>query len=117
MKIDISSLDSATKQKIEQYHKRCFELDNVVEKPITLNCQVGVIWDSLEPTPVDVVSEKDLWDQINKAQEEFLEEIKKEAKEIVQFSDEIALKLGADKLEFWNQYFLGDSMVEQYVVS
>lgn len=117
MKIDISSLDSATKQKIEQYHKRCCELDGVVEKPITLNCQVGVIWDGVEPDSVDVASEKDLWNQINKAQEEFLEEIKKEAKEIVQFSDEIALKLGVDKLEFWDQYISGDSMIERYVAS
>lgn len=105
-KIDITSLDDATKAKIEQYQKRCEELDGVVEKPITLNYKVGVIWDSLEPSAVDVGSESDLYDQINKAEKEYLEEIKKEAKEIVKFSEEIADKLGVDRMEFWNQYFL-----------
>jgi hypothetical protein len=75
-KIDISSLDDATKAKIEQYHKRVSELDDVVIKPVTLDYKVGVI------------------------------EIKEETKEIIRFSEEVAAKLGVDKDDLWDQYFL-----------
>lgn len=105
-KIDISSLDAETKKKIKQYSKRCRELDDVVTKPVVLKCKVGVIWDSFEPTGVDVVDEHDLYDQINKAQDKFLAEIKKETKEIVKFANKIADQLGVNREEFWDQYFL-----------
>ena len=120
-KIDISSLDAETKNKIEQYSERCQELDAVVERPIVLNCKIGVIWDDrwadaektyaiigiAEPTIVDVVDESGIWDQIRKEEEKFLAEIKKETQEIVNFSNKIADQLGVNREEFWDQYFLG----------
>ena len=48
-KIDISSLDDATKAKIKQYHKRVCELDDVVKKSVTLDYEVGVCWNNVEP--------------------------------------------------------------------
>jgi hypothetical protein len=105
-KIDISSLDAATKSKIEQYHKRCCELDDVVKKPVTLNYEVGVVWNDVEPESAEVYLESDLWFQVEKAHKEFLAEIKEETKEIIRFSEEVAAKLGVDKDDLWDQYFL-----------
>lgn len=105
-KIDISSLDSATKEKIEQYHKRCCELADIVKKPVTLEYKVGVTWSDLEPASVDM-GLSDLYHQINKASEEFLAEIKKETAEIVSFADKVADQLGVDRNEFFLQYLAG----------
>ena len=104
-KIDISSLDAETKNKIEQYSERCQELDDLVERPIVLNCKIGVNWSgSLEPTIVDVVDESYIWDQIRKEEKKFLAEIKKETQEIVNFSNKIADQLGVNREEFWDYF-------------
>jgi exo-beta-1,3-glucanase (GH17 family) len=107
-KLDISSLDSATKKKIKQYAKRCEQLANVVYKTVEISfkCKIGAIWDEGDTASRIDGDELDIADtHIEKAQEKYLVEINKEIKQICKFADSVAKKLNVDKEQFWLEYF------------
>jgi hypothetical protein len=107
-KIDISSLDSATKKKIKQYTKRCEQLANVVYKPVEISfkCKIGALWDEGDTASRIDGDELEIADiHIAKAREKYLVEVNKEIKQIIKFADSVAKKLKVDKKQFWLEYF------------
>jgi len=112
-KIDISSLDDATKNKIEQLSKRCDELIDGVQRSTTLQVDYRVIWDDGERVGIEDIGPdipgipfKIHWDHMDKLMEDFKKEIDQEIKEIIEFSDSVADQLGVDRYDFFAQYFI-----------
>lgn len=108
-KIDISSLDKATKNEIERLHKRCEELYEGVTKKLTNSVEVMVNWTEGEES--DIVDMGELEDgsvsenRVEKARQELKTKVDAEIKNIIAFSDNIADQLGVDRTEFFDQYF------------
>jgi len=108
-KIDISSLDEATKNEIERLQRRCEELYEGVTKKLTNDVEVMVIW--TEGDESDIVDMGELDDgsvsenRVEKARKELKKKVDKEIKKITEFADKIADKLGVNKDEFFDQYF------------
>lgn len=109
-KIDISSLDEATKNKIVDLKKRCSELgvgeEVVVNLPITITYgwyegRSGLVheWGNYPKSEIN-------WEIVKQNEKEIQQKLDAEIKSILDFSDSIADQLGVDKTEFWNQYFL-----------
>jgi len=111
-KIDISSLDEATKNKIEQMYKRCGELNNGVQKSTTIKVDYMVGWDygtkcyitDIGPD-IPGVPFMPHWDNMEKLMNDFKNEIDEEIINIIDFANSIADQLGVDRDEFFQQYF------------
>ena len=108
-KIDISSLDEYTKNRIEKLSKRCSELyigiDVVVNLPITLTYtwtegETGGVgeWGNYPKYEID-------WDFVQKHEQELQQKMDKEVKDIIDFSNSVADRLGVDRDKFFDQYF------------
>ena len=110
-KIDISSLDKKTKQKIDQMSQRCKELYQGVKRSTTIHVDYMVNW--TDGTECDIVNfTADAYtpfklhcDKLDQLTKELKKEVDKEIKEIIKFSDDLADKLGVDQTEFFMQYF------------
>lgn len=122
-KIDISSLDAETKKKIKELGKRSKQIQKGVSKtvfvtPKTIKFKVEAEWDEgdscyLVDFDYDkgycLKAEKAMNHNdkiIREAHENFKKEIDAEIKSIITFSDKIANKLGVNKDDFFDQYFL-----------
>lgn len=111
-KIDISSLDEATKNEIERIKNRCKELYEGVQESTTIKVDYMVNWN--EGTECNIIDiGPDIpgipfnlhWDNIDDLMNELKAKIDIEIKNIVIFSDNIADQLGVDRTEFFDQYF------------
>jgi hypothetical protein len=109
--IDISSLDNDTKEKLFKYQKRCEELSEGIKRSTTINADYMVVWDmGLESTIIDIgpdipgIPFELHWDHMDELMENLKEEIDKEIKEIMKFSDEVADKLGVDRHKFFLEH-------------
>lgn len=122
-KIDISSLDANTKKKIKELGKRSKQIQTGVSKtvyitPKTIKFKVEAEWDdgnSCYLVNFDYddgyygkadKSIENIIKTVKKAHEDFKKNIDAEIKSIIAFSDKIADKLGVDRNEFFDQYFL-----------
>jgi hypothetical protein len=112
-KIDISSLDEVTKNKIKEMRKRCAELHKGVHKSVLIKVRCLINWtDGTECDVVDVgvdipgIPLKPHWGDMEKLTNDFKKEIDEEIKNIINFSNSVADKLGVDKEEFFKEYFV-----------
>ncbi len=122
-KIDISSLDVNTKKKIKELGKRSKQIQKGVSRsvyitPKTIKFKVEAEWedgDSCYLPNFDCDYEfygnadkaiENIIKTVKKAHEDFKKKIDAEIKTITAFSDKIADKLGVDRTEFFDQYFL-----------
>lgn len=122
-KIDISSLDAETKKKIKALGKRSKEIQKGVSDSVCVTLKpikfkVKAEWN--ERVSCDLVNfdydkgyctgaEKAMNYNnkiIREAHEKFRKKINAEIKDIINFSEKIADKLGVDRTEFFDQYFL-----------
>lgn len=103
--IDISSLDEHTKNKIDEMNKRCVELYRGIEVIINLPITLTYSWTEGETGVIyDPKSEID-WNFVEKQEQELQQKMDKEVKEIIDFADSVADRLGVDRDEFFDQYF------------
>lgn len=106
-KIDISSLDEYTKNRIEKLGKRCSELSDGVEIVVNLTVKYNCYWTEGESCVIEEWEPNRAidWDFVNKQEEEFRQKIDEEIKDIVDFSNSVADRLGVDRDEMRVQYF------------
>lgn len=110
--IDISSLDEDTKNKIDEMSKRCSKLYNGVKRSTTLNVDYMVSWTAgTECDIVDIgpdipgIPFRIYWDNMENLMDDLKQEIDEEIKEIIDFANSVADRLGVDRDEFFSQYF------------
>ncbi len=108
-KIDISSLDNITKEKIEKIEKRCRELSSGQTVTVNLPIEITYGWyDGIN----GIVSEwghhlkhEIDWDFVKKQEADIQNKLNAEIKEIVDFSNSVADRLSVDRDEFFLEYF------------
>jgi hypothetical protein len=103
-KIDITSLDAATKKKIKNIKERCLALYEGASKEIEIPTKIKFTAYWMEGVECDVDIDEPYYNSkpLIATQNKYRKEINNEIKEIIKFSDSIAKKLGVDKTEFWN---------------
>ena len=108
-KIDISSLDEATKNKIVDLRKRCSELGNgeevVVNLPIKITYgwyegQSGLVheWGNYPKSEIN-------WEIVKQNEKEIQQKLDAEVKSILDFANSVADQLGVNRDDFFDQYF------------
>jgi hypothetical protein len=108
-KIDISSLDDITKEKIKAIQQRCSELANGQEITVNLPIKIeygwfngnnGVVseWGHYPKDEID-------WEIVKQHEKEIQHKLDTEIKEILDFSNSVADRLSVDRDEFFQQYF------------
>ena len=121
-KIDISSLDAETKKKIKALGKRSKQIQNGVSEAVSITFKpikfkVEAEWDEGDSCYlVDFDYDRyygkadkafnHIAKTIRDAHENFKKKIDAEIKTITAFSDKIADKLGVNRNDFFDQYFL-----------
>lgn len=107
--IDISSLDEHTKNKIDEMSKRCVELYQGIEVVVNLPITLTFSWTEGETGVVDEWGNHPKseinWDFVQKQEQELQQKMDKEVKDIIDFSNSVADRLGVDRDEFFDQYF------------
>lgn len=111
-KIDISSLDSETKTKLDNYVKLAQELVEGVPVDITIRLTKQPIfkWDEgdtgfVTPNSIDCQYNLD-WEDLEKQEKTIKDKYNALIKEICDFSDNIADSLKVDRHEFFGSFFL-----------
>lgn len=108
-KIDISSLDDITKAKIEKIEKRCHELSSGQTVTVNLPIEITYGWydgfNGLVHEWGHDINHEVNWDLVKKHQEEIQQKLDAEIKEIMDFANSVADRLGVDRDEFFSQYF------------
>lgn len=108
-KIDISSLDEYTKEKIKTIQQRCSELADGQEVTVNLPIKIiygwydgisGIVheWGHHPKHEID-------WETVKQNEKEIQQKLDTEIKEILDFSNSVADRLGVDRDEFFLQYF------------
>jgi hypothetical protein len=107
-KIDISSLDNYTKDRIAKLSARTKELVSGLEVEIAVpSIKVDVNWDEgTECSGPYIDNESIDWDAVEKQRSAIEQRINAEIKDICDFSDYCADRLNVDHFEFFDQYFL-----------
>lgn len=107
-KIDISSLDNYTKDRIVKLSARTKELVSGVEVEIAVpSIKVDVEWDEgTECSGPYIDNESIDWDSVEKQRSAIEQRINAEIKDICDFSDYCADRLSVDRFKFFDQYFL-----------
>ena len=104
-KIDISSLDDATKDKIAAIQKRCVELSNGQEITVNLPITIGYGWYDGENAVVhewgSAPKYEINWEIVKKHEEDIQKKLDSEVKDIIDFSNSIADRLGVDRDDFF----------------
>lgn len=107
-KIDISSLDEATKNKIFDLRKRCSELGNGEEVVVNLPIKItygwyegGVVVHEWGNYPKSEIN----WEIVKQNEEEIQQKLDAEVKSILDFANSVADQLGVNRDNFFDQYF------------
>jgi hypothetical protein len=107
--IDISSLDDATIAKIKTIEKRCSELSNGQTVTVNLPIEIAYGWyDGINGIVHEWghrIKHEVNWDLVKKHQDEIQQKLDAEIKEILDFSNSVADRLGVDRDEFFAEYF------------
>lgn len=107
-KIDISSLDSYTQKRISKLKVRCKELEKGICFDIPINSlKVIVGWYGGHCASIQRADESDInWRLVASEEDDILDKVNEEIQDIMDFADSCADRLGVDRKDFWNQYFL-----------
>lgn len=104
-KIDISTLDKKTKEKIKVLSKRPRQMLNGIPVTINVSIKTNFIWNEGLSGYVEDIYQSVDWNPALKEKNKIEKKFNKEVKEIIKFSDSCAKKLGVDKDQFWHDYF------------
>lgn len=113
-KIDISSLDTETKNKLDHYVKLARELYEGIPVEITIRRKDPPVfqWDEgdtgfITPNSIDESYSRYLdWDDLAKQEKAIEDKYNRLIKEICDFSDSVADTLNVDRKDFFNSFFL-----------
>jgi len=100
-------LSAANKKKVQKVKKRADALDQGVTKQVVVPVKIDLTAYWNEGTECSVYANEQYESKsLADLQKKFKQEIDKEIKDIIKFSDRLAKQLGEDEKEFWVQHFL-----------
>jgi len=113
VKFDISTLDTYTQNRIAKLSVRTKELFHGVDFNISVPVKATVRWDQglecyvlgLDENSFNLFLNGFDWEFIENTEIDITKKINEEIKDISDFSDSCADRLGVDRLEFFNQHF------------